>query len=249
MGAILKAKLLQLKIKRAQNRFSCDENCGRKYMNLTMKLYMVNKHEYEQIDNYRECVIQIPESKEKLESDFRYLGLDYNNLSIQDTHILECKVTDIYSKRFSEVMSEEISNIINRASDLGYTTPYQDINKLFSILNTFDSQDKKDKLLAVLSINRRQITNIRDVIEYTNNLNKYNFLPNVKDLEDMGKYFFKEIDFIQDLDVLKKYINYEELAKDYIKGLSEKEGIFTEYGYITEIEADQKEKIDEEEFE
>lgn len=218
-------------------------------MNLIMKLYMVNKHEYEQIDNYRECVIQIPESKEKLESDFRYLGLDYNNLSIQDTHILECKVTDIYSKKFSEVMSEEISNIINRASDLGYTTPYQDINKLFSILNTFDSQDKKDKLLAMLSINRRKITNVRDVIEYAINLDKYNFLPNVKDLEDMGKYFFKEIDFIQDLDVLKKYINYEELAKDYIKGLSEKEGIFTEYGYITEIEENQKEKIEEEEFE
>lgn len=218
-------------------------------MNLKMKLYIVNKLEYEQSDNYRECVIQIPEPKEKLESDFKYLGLDYNNLSIQDTHILDCKIIDVYSKKFSEAISEEVSNIINRASDLGYTTPYQDINKLFSILDTFDCKEKKDKLLAVLSTNQGQIANIKDMIEYANNLEKYNFLPNVKDLEDMGKYFFREVDFIQDLDILKKYINYEELAKDYIKGLSEKEGIFTEYGYLTEIEEGKTEKIEEEEFE
>ena len=155
----------------------------------------------------------------------------------------------MYSKEFSEVITEEVSNIINRASNLGYTTPYQDINKLFSILDTFDCKEKKDKLLAVLSTNQGQIANIKDMIEYANNLEKYNFLPNVKDLEDMGKYFFREVDFIQDLDILKKYINYEELAKDYIKGLSEKEGIFTEYGYLTKIEEGRTEKIEEEEFE
>ena len=96
-------------------------------MALTMKLNIVNKHEYEEQEDYREIILKIPNQRERLERDFRYLGLDYNNLSIQDTHILNCEVIDKSDPNFSAEMSTEISNIIARANDSGYTSPYQDI--------------------------------------------------------------------------------------------------------------------------
>ena len=49
-------------------------------MSLKMKLNIVNKHEYEENEDYREVIVRIPKENEKLERDFRYLGLDYNNL-------------------------------------------------------------------------------------------------------------------------------------------------------------------------
>ena len=108
-------------------------------MDLIMKLNIVNKHEYEEQEDYREIILKIPNQRERMERDFRYLGLDYNNLSIQDTHILNCEVIDKTDPSFSGAISTEISNIISRAKDLGYTTPFQDIKKLFTIINTFNS--------------------------------------------------------------------------------------------------------------
>ena len=121
-----------------------------------MKLNIVNKHEYEEQDNYREIVLKIPNEKERLERDFRYLGLEYNNLLIQDTHILTCEVIDKSDPAFSEEMSFEIMNIIVKAKGLGYTTPYQDIKKLYSIMNSCNNEDKY-KLLAILESRRKYI--------------------------------------------------------------------------------------------
>lgn len=114
-----------------------------------MKLNIVNNNEYEEKEDYREIVVRIPNETEKLERDFKYLGLDYNNLSTQDNHVLECEVFETLNPQFASTMSIEISNIIARADEYGYTTPFQDIKSMFNIIKSLNDEDR-DKLLAVL---------------------------------------------------------------------------------------------------
>lgn len=104
-----------------------------------------------------------------------YLGLNYNNLSIQDTHVLECKIIDTENLAFSDMMSTEISNIIARENDEGYTTPYQDIKRMFAIIKTLDSEDKY-KLLAILKSKKEEISNIKDAIKFANNINCFELI-------------------------------------------------------------------------
>ena len=56
---------------------------------LIAKIDMVNKKEYEESEIYKEIKIIIPRSREELEKDFEYLGLNYNKYTTQDTHIKE----------------------------------------------------------------------------------------------------------------------------------------------------------------
>ena len=102
-------------------------------MSLKIKLNIVNKYEYQENENYREIVIKIPRKAEELERDFDYLGLDYNNLSIQDNHVIKCEVIDTEDKLFAESMSKELSNIIDRGNESGFTAPYQDFVSIFKI--------------------------------------------------------------------------------------------------------------------
>lgn len=219
-------------------------------MSLKMKLNLVNKHEYEENEDYREIIVKIPKETEKLERDFRYLGLDYNNLSIQDTHVLDCEVIDTSDSQFSATMSTEISNIITRANEDGYTTPFQDIKSMFAIIKSLDDEDR-DKLLAVLEMKKEQICNMKDAVKYGNNLGCFEYYNNINTHEEYAQKLISENEV--SLDDVVDYINMEEMGEAYING---NEGIFTEQGLIFEREpVDVKmqrqinQREDEEEFE
>lgn len=211
-------------------------------MALIMKLNIVNKHEYEEQDNYREIVLKIPNEKERLERDFKYLGLDYNNLLIQDTHILNCEVIDKSDPNFSAEMSTEISNIIARANDSGYTSPYQDIKKMFTIINTLDNEDKY-KLLAILESERENISNIKDAIKFANNINCFE-LFDVYDEEELARrLIYNQEIYMEDV---MEYADLQRLGKD----ISEDQRIIkTGQGYLRQNEELKQEKIQEEEEE
>lgn len=200
-------------------------------MSLKMKLNIVNKYEYQDNENYREIVIKIPEKSEKLERDFKYLGLDYNNLSIQDTHILDCKVIETEDPYFSELMTTKLLNIIDRASESGETTPYQDIKSMFSIIKTSGSKDR-DKLLAVLEIKREQIVNMKDAVKYGNNLECFKFFNNINTYEEYAQEMIDNQDV--SLEDVTDYINLLELGEAYVNG---NDGIFTKHGLIFETDS------------
>lgn len=211
-------------------------------MALIMKLNIVNKHEYEEQEDYREIILKIPNQRERLERDFRYLGLDYNNLSIQDTHILNCEVIDKSDPNFSAEMSTEISNIIARANDSGYTSPYQDIKKMFAIINTLDIEDKY-KLLAILESERENISNIKDAIKFANNINCFE-LFDVYDEEELARrLIYNQEIYMEDV---MEYADLQRLGKD----VSEDQRIIKAgQGYLRQNEELKQEKIQEEEEE
>lgn len=200
---------------------------------LEIKLNIVNKREYAENHNYREIIIKLPKSEEELKKDFEYLGVDYNNLSIQDTHIKECVVIDSNDPHFSGAISIELSNIIERANDLGWTTPYQDIKSMYAIL-TFLNEDERDKLLAVLEFKREQISNMKDAAEYCSHLSWYSFFNGINTPEEYAEELVKSREL--DIDDIISYIDLRQLGMDYIKNESRKNK-FTQYGLLFEKES------------
>lgn len=197
-------------------------------MSLKMKLNIVNKNEYENKEDYREIILRIPKETEKLERDFKYLGLEYNNLSIQDTHVLECEVTETTNPQFSSEISIQISNIIKRADEYGYTTSFQDIKSMFDIIKSLDDEDR-DKLLAVLEIKKDEIYNMRDAIRYGNNLDCFEYYNNISTNEEYIQKLINDEELT--LEDVIDYVNMDEMGKAYIY---ENDGIFTNQGLIFE---------------
>lgn len=208
-------------------------------MSITMKINIVNKCEYAEQENYREVIIKIPNTRERIEEAFKYLKLDYNNLSIQDTHVLECTIIDNSDPNLSALMSIEISRVIKNASDLGYTTPYQDIKKIHNILNTLDSEDKY-KMLAILEGQREYIHNMQDVIKYANNINCFELFDVCDEEELARRLIYNQEIYMEDL---MEYADLQRLGKD----LSEDQGIIkTNQGYLRQNEDIRNENIQEE---
>lgn len=213
-------------------------------MSLQLKLNIVNKHEYEENEDYREIIIRIPKEQEKIEKDFEYLGLDYNNLSIQDTNILNCEIIDTEDTHFSAVMTTEVSNIIARANESGWTTPYQDVKNMFEIIKVLNCEDR-EKLLAVLELKREQITNMQDVVKYGNNLACFELHSDVYTYEDYAEKLIYNGDVC--LNDIIDFIDTKQMGEAYVNG---NEGMFTNQGLILENNfLDRKVKTQEEEYE
>ena len=107
-----------------------------------IRLDIVNKKEYEKYDkHYKEIKISIPKDSEALEKDFEYLGLDYKYLSLQDTHIKECAVICEEDPDFSVNLTGRLNRLIAKASDNGYTTPFNDMNELYNLINKYNIID------------------------------------------------------------------------------------------------------------
>lgn len=213
-------------------------------MSLKMKLDIVNKYEYEESEDYREVILKIPKETEKLERDFKYLGLNYNNLSIQDTHILECEVIDTEDPQFSSEISTQISNIIARANESGWTSPYQDVKAIFKIINNLNAEDR-DKLLAILETKKEDISNIKDAIKFANNIDCFELVV-ADDEEELARSLIYNGDI--DIEDLMDYADLNRLGQEYADNKNMKK---TAQGYLTQ-ECDLKNEIrkeEEEEFE
>ena len=70
---------------------------------------------------------------------------------------------------------------------------------------------------------------IKDVINLTDNLDKYEVYPDVKNCEDLGIYYVDEIGAVKVPDELRYYIDYESYGRDIAL---EENGQFIEYGYV-----------------
>lgn len=215
-----------------------------------LKIEVVNKKEFEESSIYSKVTIYLPTTKEKLEEKFKLINLDYNKLTIQDTHITKCEIInfddEILSNRFNKVMEYEIEKFFKSS----YLTPFQEIELLCEEVRNFDNI-RMQKFLALAEVKESKINYIHDLVNYASKTSNYNLLPNICDFYDMGKYLVNETGHFDDVSLLEDYIDYYKLAKDYTQKGCTYNGLFTEYGYFMEkeyIDRNQK-KEDEEEFE
>lgn len=208
-----------------------------------IRLDIVNKKEYEEYDqNYKEIKISIPKDSKELEKDFEYLGLDYKNLSIHDTHIKECAVVYKEDPNFSVNLTGIINNLIARANSQGNTTPFNDMKEFYILINNIQPKDR-DKLLAVLNAEEENITNIKDVLKYVKNLDRFYLDWTAHSPEEYAKNKIHLCELYME-DVLP-YIDLETLGKDLIENAK-----LTDYGVLCSMdEGMEKREKEEEEFE
>ena len=211
---------------------------------LIARIDMVNKKQYEESEIYKEIKIIIPRTSEELKKDFEYLDLDYENYTIQDTHIKECVFMDRDDEDFAVNISSYVNNIICKASKLGYTSPFPDIKNFFNMVRKFDKYEK-DKILAILEVKEDEISNIKEIIKYAQNINCFN-LTETYDEQELGRRLVYEGEI--DVEDLMEYSDMKRLGKEYAR---EKNMMHTQYGYLQQ-EKDLTnfiEKDNEEEFE
>ena len=204
-----------------------------------IRLDIVNKRQYEESEYYKEIKILIPKDSEELKKDFDYLGLDYSNLNIQDTHIKECEIICKDDPTFSTALSNELNRLIDRANDSGYTTPFNDMIEFYKITKEF-CLDDKDKLLSILEAKREVISNIKDAIKFASNINCFELIE-AYDNEELGRRLVYNGEI--DIEDLMEYADLYRLGKEYSE---DKRMIKTEQGYLMQ-ECDLRYCIEEEE--
>lgn len=217
-----------------------------------LKVEVINKKEFEESSNYNKIIIYLPATDEVLKEKFERVNLDFDRLTIQDTHITKCEIVNfedyILAERFNKVMEYELDKFSNNS----YTTPFQEIELLCKEIKKFDNI-KMQKFLALEEIEDKKINYIHDLVECAKQICNYELLPNVNDLNDMGKYLVNETGHFDDISFLKDYIDYYKLAKDYTRKGYTYNGEFTEYGYIMKKEFEEnienKKESEEEEYE
>lgn len=215
-----------------------------------LKIEVANKKEFEESSMYSKVTIYLPTSKERLREKFARINLDYDKLTIQDTHVTKCEIVnfndEILSNRFNKIMEYEIEKFFKKS----YLTPFQEIESLCKEVKKFDNI-RMQKFLALAEVKDGEINYIHDLINYAGRMRNYNLLPNINDFSDMGKYLVNETGHFDDVSLLEDYIDYYKLAKDYTQKGCVYDGKFTEYGYLMEkdnLDRNQK-REEEEEFE
>ena len=199
------------------------------------RIDIINKKQYEESERYKEIKITFPKDEEELKKDFEYLELNYHNLTIQDTNIVECIFIDREDEDFAFDLSSAIKKVINNIDEIGETIPFQDIEKFYNIVKNLDTFEK-DKLLAIMEGMKKQIHNIKDAIKYAQNIDCFN-LTEADDNESLARRLVYEGDI--DIEDLMEYADMYKLGKDYAE---DKNMIQTEYGYLNQ-ERDLKEFV------
>lgn len=194
---------------------------------LSVRIDIVNEKQYEESLIYKEVKILIPREYKELKNDFQYLDLDYENLLIQDTHIIECEFIDRENSELLDELSKIINNLISKASELGYTTPFQEIKRFYDIVKEFDSEDRR-KLLAIFEANTKNINSIKDAIIYSQNVNCFELIE-VDNKEELARYLVHY--GLIDYDDLMDYADMEKLGKDYAE---DKNIIETQQGFLSQ---------------
>lgn len=213
-----------------------------------LKVEVVNKKEFEESSMYSKVIIYLPTTNKILRERFARINLDYDKLTIHDTHVTKCEIVNftdgILSDRFNKMMEYEIEKFFKKS----YLTPFQEIESFCEEVKKFDNM-RMQKFLALAEVKDSEINYIHDLVNCIKHTKSYNLLPQVNDLYDMGKYLVEETGYFDDASNLTDYINYYKLAKDYTKNGCTYSGRFTEYGYLMKKEKLEKEQENEEEFE
>ena len=102
-----------------------------------------------------------------------------------------------------------------------------ELNYLASKIGELNSYEL-EKFQAVLEVSD-YTGSVKDVINLTDNLDKYDIYPDVKNCEDLGIYYVDELETVKVPDELRYYIDYESYGRDIAL---DENGQFTENGYV-----------------
>lgn len=174
-----------------------------------IKLYIANLGKYNEGYMIGEW-FELPYSNEEWDKLLERIGIDeqYEEFFIAD---VDC---EIYS----------IPRCIGEYSNI------QELNELAERLQSLE----KWEINKFSAITESEHYNIEDLIKITYNLDCWDLYPDVKNDEDLGEYFFYELQAIEIPDSVIGYFDFERFGHDLF--LSSWSGDYTPYGYICQID-------------
>ena len=157
--------------------------------------------------------VKFPTTAEELQKVFERIGIGskddfgqpYEEWFITD---YDCYVDGLYDK-------------------LGEYENLDELNYLASKLDEM-SQGEYEQFQAAMEIGDHS-GSIQEIINLTENLDCYDVYPDIRDHDDLGRYYIEELEAMQVPEHLRNYIHYEAYGRDVAL---EEGGEFTDFGYV-----------------
>jgi len=131
------------------------------------------------------------------------------------------------------VLYEEIfitdyeTDIANLSRKLGEYESLDELNYLAALLSDMHKWER-EKYEAVLEYGE-YTSSVKDLINLAQNLDCYDYLPSVKDSDDLGRHYVEELGCMDVPEHLAPYIDYEALGRDINIDMG---GVFTDNGFV-----------------
>lgn len=214
-----------------------------------LKIEVSNRKKFKKSVYDNRVTICFPIEKERLKEKIKLVGLDFENLSKDDTHITFCGLVNFRNEELSDSFNFIIEKLIYKiVYNYEKNISLQEVEELYNEVKNYDNT-RMSKLVAILEVNQNDITGFKQIVEYAKNTKQYEVIPDIKNYEDMGRYLVNETGHFDDVSHLEDYINYEQLAKDYTQKGYTYNGDFTRVGFLIkkeEIELENKQNEEEE---
>ncbi|MGN1298353.1 MAG: hypothetical protein ACI4VN_05570 [Clostridia bacterium] len=207
-----------------------------------MRLLITNKQRYEKDNHYKRVELLFPISEKRLQEK-----IDILDLKNEQIKVLECSVLNLYP-RAETYLTLAMERIISRLEFEEREILLSDVQALCEKMQRLDNI-QIEKFIALLECKEINIDSFKDIIKLTDEIKNYNLLPDVNNSKDMGMFLVNETAHFDDVSILADYIDYEKLAKDYIKNGCTYSGTFTNMGYLMKKECLEIEQNEEEELE
>ena len=159
--------------------------------------------------------VSFPATLEDIQKVFERIGIGTKN-----------KDGSIYEEWFITDYNCNVDGLAKNI-DFGEYESLDELNYLASKINELNSYGL-EKFQGALEAGD-YTGSIKDVINLTDNLDKYEVYPDVKNCEDLGIYYVDELEPVKVPDELRYYIDYESYGRDIAL---DENGQFTENGYV-----------------
>ena len=107
---------------------------------------------------------------------------------------------------------------------------YENLDELNYLASKLDemSQGEYEQFQVAMEIGDHS-GSLQEIINLTENLDCYDIYPDIRDHDDLGRYYIEELDAMQVPEHLRNYIDYEAYGRDVAL---EEGGEFTDFGYV-----------------
>ena len=159
--------------------------------------------------------VSFPATPEEIQKAFEKIGIGTND-----------EFGNVYEEWFITDYNCNLDGLVKNIN-FGEYENLDELNYLVSKIGELNPYEL-EKFKIVLEVSD-YTGSIKDVINLTDNLDKYDIYPDVKNCEDLGIYYVDELELAKVSDELRYYIDYESYGRDIAL---DENGQFTENGYV-----------------
>ena len=119
-------------------------------------------------------------------------------------------------KRYEELfITDYESDIAGLTENLGEYESIDELNYLAALLEELDDRGELSKFEAALELGD-YCGSVQELINLTQNLDDYDFYPDIADEEDLGRYYVDDLDALQIPESIEQYFDYEAYGRDIV---------------------------------